>query len=62
MRHNVLRDTEARMVEKVLRDVQVEPELFPAGPQTSSNNVEKARLDVSARGVWEVQEKCFSTS
>ena len=42
MRHNVLRDTEARMMGKVFRDVQVEPELLPAGPQTSGNNAEKA--------------------
>lgn len=59
MRHNILRDTEARMMEKVFKDVQVEPELLPAGHQTSGNNAEKARLDVSARGVWGVQEKTF---
>ena len=49
MRRNVLRDTEARMMGKVFRDVQLEPELLPAGPQTSGNNAEKARLNVSAR-------------
>ena len=59
MRHNVLRDTEARMMEKVFGDVQVKPELFPAGPQTLGNYAEKAALDVSARGVWVVQEKTF---
>ena len=51
MRHNILRDTEARMMEKVFKDVQVEPELPQAGLQTSGNNGEMARLDVTARGV-----------
>ena len=60
MRHNVLRNTEARLMENVCKDVKIEPELLPVqGEQIQGNTAEKARLDVSARGVWGLQEKTF---
>ena len=52
MRHNVLRNTEERLMENVCKDVKIEPELLPVqGEQIQGNTAEKARLDVSARGV-----------
>ena len=60
MRHNVLRNTEAKLMEKVCKDVRIEPELLPIDGEIIQGNVsEKARLDVSARGVWSQQEKTF---
>jgi hypothetical protein len=52
MRHNALRDTEAKIMEQVCTDVRVEPALL----ETDAPNV---RPDVSARGVWSRYEKTF---
>ena len=60
MRHSVLRYTEARMMEKVFKYVKVKPELLPAGPQTSGNNTEKARL-CQQKVYWEYRRKRFLT-
>ena len=52
MRHNALRDTEAKIMEQVCSDVRVEPALL----ETDGPNV---RPDVSARGVWSRYERTF---
>ena len=52
MRHNALRDTEARIMQKVCSDVRVEPGLL----ETEAGN---ERPDVSARGVWSKYERTF---
>ena len=52
MRHNVLRDVEAKLLEKVCCDVRVEPALI-------ETNAPNERPDISARGVWSRYEKTF---
>ena len=62
MRHNALRNVEASLMREVCRDVQVEPVLLPVNEEelrAQTNNAPSARLDVSARGVWNEGEKTF---
>ena len=60
MRHNNIRDFEAKLLKEVCRDVKVEPELLPIGAETlSRNTADKARLDVSAVGIWSPMERTF---
>ena len=61
MRHSSIRDLEANMLREVCKDVKVEPELLPIGNSEtqSSNRADKARLDVSAVGVWSSMERTF---
>ena len=61
MRHNRLRDLEAVVLRDICKDVKVEPELLPIGNSalTSTNNAERARLDVSAVGIWNPMERTF---
>ena len=60
MRHNNLRDAEARFMEEICKDVAIEPVLLPTDEeQTRGNTAERARLDISARGVWGGCEKTF---
>ena len=61
MRHNNIRNLEAHLLSDVCKDVKIEPELLPIGnSRTLSTNVaDKARLDVSAVGVWSPMERTF---
>ena len=60
MRHNALRDTEARFLTDICKDVKIEPKLIPVTRDDIRGNVqEKARLDVSAVGLWTPCEKSF---
>ena len=62
MRHNNIRDFEAHLLKEVCKDVRIEPELMPTGnveTGNGSNKAEKARLDVSAVGVWSSMERTF---
>ena len=61
MRHNNIRDLEASLLREVCKDVKVEPELLPIGSveTQSSNKADKARLDVSAIGLWSSMEWMF---
>ena len=60
MRHNALRDTEIKLMTEVCKDVQKEPVLIPTVAEISSGNIsEKAKLDISAIGVWSQYEKTF---
>ena len=61
MRHNNIRDLEASLLREVCKDVKVEPELLPIGntETQSSNKADKARLDVSAVGLWSSMERTF---
>ena len=61
MRHNRLRDLEARFLSGICKDVKTEPQLLPIGDSStqSSNNAEKARPDVSAVGIWSQMERTF---
>ena len=49
------------MLKEVCKDVKVEPELLPIGTTetASSNMADKARLDVSAVGLWSAMERTF---
>ena len=61
MRHNNIKDFEAPLLTEICKDVKVEPELLPIGRTDlqRSNASEKARLDVSAVGVWSTMERTF---
>ena len=61
MRHNRIRDLEANILKDVCKDVRIEPELMPigSGGTESSNASLKARLDVSAIGIWGPMERTF---
>ena len=61
MRHNNIRDLEASLLKDVCKDIKIEPELMPLGNSVtqSSNTAEKARLDVSAVGIWNSMERTF---
>ena len=61
MRHDRIRDMEANILRDICKDVRVEPELLPVENVMiqNGNNSEKARLDVSAIGVWNPMEKTF---
>ena len=60
MRHNALRDTEARFMNEACKDVKTEPCLIPTVEEMANGNIaEKARLDISAIGIWSQYEKSF---
>ena len=61
MRHNRIRDMEADLMREVCKDVKIEPELLPLETDNigNGNRAEKARLDVSAVGVWGSHERTF---
>ena len=61
MRHNRIRDLEATFLKEVCKDVRIEPELLPIGNVElgGANTAEKARLDVSAVGIWSPMERTF---
>jgi len=61
-RHNRLRDIIASMLEKVCKDVLVEPPLQPVTGESlrpGTNLTDGARLDISAMGFWAPMEKAF---
>ena len=60
MRHNAIRDAEAKFMQEVCRDVKIEPDLIPIERENVQDNTASgARLDISARGVWSPCEKTF---
>ena len=60
MRHNRIRDLEASILKDVCKDVRIEPELMPVGNSSiDANTSERARLDVSAVGIWSPMERTF---
>ena len=60
MRHNAIRDVEAKLLQEVCSDVKVEPLLIPTDDEvTAGNTALRARLDVSARGLWSRYERTF---
>jgi hypothetical protein len=61
MRHDNIRNLEASLLREVCKDVKVEPNLLPIGntETESKNQAAKARLDVSAIGVWSAMERTF---
>ena len=65
MRHNSLRDTEASLLREACHDVRLEPELIPLQQDedmmmaSSTATQDRARLDISASGVWCNMERVF---
>ena len=59
MRHNDLRDAEARLLKQVCHDVKVEPGLLPTEQDAPGNVAEMARSDISVRGLWSSYQKTF---
>ena len=58
MRHNSLRDVEAKILKEVCNDVKTEPRLIPTNAELLYGNAaDEARLDISARGLWSGGEK-----
>ena len=60
MRHNAIRDTEAKLLKEVCKDIKIEPSLIPTDADVIHGNVsENARLDISAIGIWSQYQKTF---
>ena len=62
MRHNSVRDPEAQIMREVCRDFQTKPTLPPINEndyERKVNTADNARLDISARGLWNSCEKTF---
>ena len=61
MRHDNLKNYEASLLKEVCKDVRLEPGLLPIGNAEVDSRIldEKARLDVSAVGVWSPAERTF---
>ena len=61
-RHNKLRDLEANFLSRVCSDVQIEPVLQDITEEQlirGSNKAQDARLDIRARGFWDLQSSAF---
>ena len=60
---DIIRDLEASLLQEVCKDVKTEPKLIPLSGESfrlkSTNTRQDARLDISARGVWNTMEKTF---
>jgi len=55
MRHNNLRNFESNMLQKICKDVQIEPPLQRVNGEVlekKGNDADEARLDIRARGFW----------
>ena len=63
MRHNQMRNLEAKFLSEVCKDIVIEPILLPiTGEQFNQRSTitgNEARLDISARGVWNPMDKTF---
>ena len=60
MRHNAIRNVEAKFLQDVCTDVKIEPALIPVNSElTEGNAATNARLDISARGVWSKYEPTY---
>ena len=60
MRHNALRDTEAKMLKQVCKDVKTEPQLIPTAIEwLKGSTAPNSRPDISARGLWSPCERTF---
>ena len=63
IRHNDLRDLTANMMSEVCKDTEVEPKLTPLSGEElrdrTSNNSNKARVDIGTQGFWERGQQAF---
>ena len=58
-RHNNVRDSVAEYLRMVTTDVKIEPILNPIESPSFQRKGDKARLGISARGVWSTFERTF---
>ena len=63
MRHNDVRDLTANILEGVLNDVEVEPQLLPLTGENlryqTAIRGDEARLDIQAQGSWQRGQQAF---
>ena len=60
MRHNNLRDLNAEMQREVCHDVVIEPQLLPLeNEEIQGADGDRARPDISSRGLWSTFERTF---
>ena len=62
IRHNIVRDTIAELLQEICKDVRVEPQLLPvtgAELPPRSNTADGGRADVSAIGLWQPLSRAF---
>ena len=63
LRHNNLLDITAALLKEVCRDVKVEPQLQQLSGELlnerTANKQDDARVDISARGFWQVGQQAF---
>ena len=62
IRHNVVQDAIAEILQEVCKDVCVEPQLLPVTGeefQARANTADEARADVSAIGLWQPLNRAF---
>ena len=63
IRHNDLRDLTANIMSEVCKDTEIEPKLTPlSGVELqgrTSNNPNKARIDIRTRCFWEREQQAF---
>ena len=62
LRHNVVMDTLAEVLQEVCKDVQVEPQLLPVTGEVlpaGANVADGARADVSVLGLWHPMNRAF---
>ena len=53
MRHDNLRDLNAKLLAKIQKDVETEPALIPIEEDNAvGNGADEARLDIRAKGFW----------
>ena len=60
--HNELRDLEAELLSMVCRDIEIEPflqDILGEQLERDPNRPPDARLDIHARGFWEIQRSAF---
>ena len=60
MRHDNLRDFNAKLLSKVQKDVETEPSLIPiVGENINGNSADGARVDVRAKGFWRPGQSAY---
>ena len=53
LRHNILRDTEAKLLSEICKDVKTEPGLIPVErDDIAGDTTNNSKLDISAIGLW----------
>ena len=63
LRHNEVRDITADLLTETCNDVAIEPQLQPLHGETFQHKTaiidDHARLDISARGIWQHSQRAF---